>query len=206
MPRRRPRPEQALALGLASEAMLGVLALLLGFVFGYSPLATLSVSGRAIAIGAAAAIPMLAFFGLLFAIEAAPLVRIRLLLDEVIGSFFARSSVAELALISAAAGVCEELLFRGFIQAVLNDFMWAPVALVVASVVFGLAHPITGAYVILATGAGLYLGWLWMATGNLAVPIVTHFVYDFVALVALVRQYQRRAADGTGTDHVDPGP
>ena len=34
---------------------------------------------------------------------------------------------------------------------------------------------------------GLYLGWLWMATGNLLVPIVTHTVYDFVVLVYLVK-------------------
>ena len=34
---------------------------------------------------------------------------------------------------------------------------------------------------------GLYLGWLWLAVGNLLVPIVVHALYDFVALMYLVK-------------------
>ena len=52
---------------------------------------------------------------------------------------------------------------------------------------FGLAHSVTRTYAILATIIGLYFGWLWLATGNLLVPITTHAVYDFLALVYFVR-------------------
>ena len=52
---------------------------------------------------------------------------------------------------------------------------------------FGAVHLITGTYGIIAAAIGLYLGLLWVASGNLLVPIVTHAAYDFVALVYLLR-------------------
>ena len=63
--------------------------------------------------------------------------------------------------------------------------MW--VGLIAGGVLFGLAHCITPTYALLAGLIGLYLGWLWIATGNLLVPITTHAVYVFLALVYLIR-------------------
>jgi membrane protease YdiL (CAAX protease family) len=62
---------------------------------------------------------------------------------------------------------------------------WAALALV--SVLFGLVHPITPAYAVLATLAGAYLGWAYLASGNLLVPVLAHALYDFTALVYLLR-------------------
>ena len=76
--------------------------------------------------------------------------------------------------------------------------MPAPLALLLASLLFGLAHAITRTYVVLATVFGIYLGWLWTASGNLLVPIVAHALYDFVALSALVRA-ERRKQESTDT-------
>ena len=53
--------------------------------------------------------------------------------------------------------------------------------------VFGLLHFITPLYALLAGLMGLYLGWLYEATGNLIVPMIVHGLYDFAALVYLVR-------------------
>ena len=61
------------------------------------------------------------------------------------------------------------------------------IALVGVAILFGLLHAVNVAYAVLAALMGLYLGWLWMATGNLAVPIVAHAVYDFLALVYILR-------------------
>ena len=52
---------------------------------------------------------------------------------------------------------------------------------------FGLLHPITRAYAVIAALLGAYLGGLWLAGGNLLTPIVAHALYDFVALVYLLR-------------------
>ena len=49
----------------------------------------------------------------------------------------------------------------------------------------------------MAAVVGIYLGLLWLATGNLLVPIVTHGVYDFAALVWLLRRYHAQTLRGT---------
>jgi len=60
--------------------------------------------------------------------------------------------------------------------------------LAIASIVFGLAHPMSVTYAVLAGAIGVYWGWLLMASENLLVPIVTHTAYDFVAIVYLTRR------------------
>ena len=58
----------------------------------------------------------------------------------------------------AVAGLAEELLFRGLIQAELGDWFSPAVGLVGASLLFGLAHPITLGYAVVVTLAGLIWG------------------------------------------------
>jgi len=65
-------------------------------------------------------------------------------------------------------------------------------ALVLASVVFGAAHLLTWTYAIIAAFIGAYLGLLWIGTGNLLTPMITHAVYDFAALVYFCRVYRSR--------------
>jgi membrane protease YdiL (CAAX protease family) len=66
------------------------------------------------------------------------------------------------------------------------------IALVLTSVAFGLAHFLTLSYALLAALAGLYLGALYWAGGNLVIPIVAHALYDLVALLQLARMYRAR--------------
>jgi membrane protease YdiL (CAAX protease family) len=61
------------------------------------------------------------------------------------------------------------------------------VGLVVASLLFALMHPMTATYAMVAGVISLYLGWIWLLTGNLLVPITAHAFYDFVVLIYLVR-------------------
>ena len=94
-------------------------------------------------------------------------------------------------LISLFAGAGEEMLFRGLIQAGLDEWMTGPagawIALAVASLLFGLAHMVSATYAVVAALIGAYLGALLIATDNLLAPIVAHGLYDFVALIYLVR-------------------
>jgi hypothetical protein len=64
-------------------------------------------------------------------------------------------------------------------------------ALVLASASFGAFHLLTWTYAIIAAFIGAYLGLLWLWTGNLLTPMVTHSVYDFAALVYFCRAYWR---------------
>ena len=48
-------------------------------------------------------------------------------------------------------------------------------------------HLVTVEYALITAFIGAYLGALYLTSGNLLVPIVTHAVYDFLALFYLFR-------------------
>jgi len=85
----------------------------------------------------------------------------------------------QLALVAALAGFGEELLFRGLIQLGLSTFLNVWIAVLLTSLVFGLAHAVTPTYCLLAFVISLYLGFLFIHTGNLVVPMAVHALYDF---------------------------
>jgi uncharacterized protein len=87
--------------------------------------------------------------------------------------------------LGAAAGIGEEWLFRGVVQPV--------VGIVLASVLFGLAH--VGGFRMLPFGVwamcmGFVLGGLAAVTGGLIAPIVAHGVYDMLALEYIRREWR----------------
>ncbi len=94
--------------------------------------------------------------------------------------------------ISIAAGVGEEILFRGVLQPRLG--------LVFTSVLFGILHPFTLVYAVLAGFLGAYLGWLQLKTGNLAVPVVVHALYDLAALLVVGHDLRTTQLDEETTD------
>jgi len=104
----------------------------------------------------------------------------------------------EIILLAAAAGVGEEVLFRGVLQEYLT--IWP------TSLLFGVLHALTPSYFILATLMSAYLGWLQNETGNLLVPILVHWLYDCVALLLLRRQLRRDFASEESSLATDPGP
>lgn len=96
------------------------------------------------------------------------------------------------AALAAAAGIGEEALFRGLLQADLSTRFGSMVAADVGvaaavaftSVIFGALHAVTPLYAALATLASVYFGWLYVDAGtNLVVPITAHAVYDLGALL-----------------------
>jgi len=86
--------------------------------------------------------------------------------------------------LGAAAGIGEEMLFRGVMQFELGSKLGSEILAVgITSVVFGALHAVTPLYAGLAALASVYFGWLYLVTGNLMVPIVTHAFYDWAALL-----------------------
>ncbi len=170
---------------------MGVLAITIGWPLGLNPLDLVTADWWALLWGCLAAFPMLGALALSDRLPFWPFNDVADVVERLIRPLFARTSIAELAVISALAGIGEELMFRGLIQEGLARWIGGPVgvwiALVVASVLFGLLHPMNWAYVLLAAIMGFLFGGLWIATGNLLVPIVTHALYDFLALIWLVR-------------------
>lgn len=174
------------------EGGLAPLAMGLGWLLGHSPLEGFAWRPRDAILGVLAALPMYGAFWLGQRWPIGPLARIRRFFDEELAPLLAGRPVSDLALICLAAGVGEEMLFRGVLQGVLarEVGMWGGLA--AASLLFGLLHPITGAYILIAGLLGAYLGAIWIAVGNLLTVIVAHAVYDFLALRDLLRHREPR--------------
>lgn len=169
------------------EAALAPLALALGYAMGFSPLAGVVWDAGALPDGLLAAGPMVLFLVASLRWPVGPLKGVRAFFDREIVPTMAGRGWPDLALLSAAAGVGEEMLFRGVIQASLVGVLGPVGGVAASSALFGLVHPVSATYVAIATLLGAYLGVVWLVTGNLLVVIVAHAVYDFIALVLLLR-------------------
>lgn len=176
----------------AFEGSLVLVAMVLGWLLGQPPLATFRPDVHGTAIGIAATLPPLGLFWLCLKCPWRPLQTITQILDEMLVPLFRDCSMVQLVIIAALAGVGEEMLFRGVLQPAVAEGIGGPygvwLGLFIAAILFGLLHPITPTYAILAGLIGVYLGWLWLACGNLLAPIITHGLYDFLALTYLVRR------------------
>jgi membrane protease YdiL (CAAX protease family) len=131
---------------------------------------------------------MLAMFLVILRWPIGPFGKILKFLEEFIQPLFKDCTILDLAVISLLAGFGEEMLFRAGLQAWLERGLGPWWALGIASLAFGLMHPISLTYVALAALLGAYLGGVWMLTGNLIVVAVAHGLYDFLILLYLLRQ------------------
>ena len=91
--------------------------------------------------------------------------------------------------LSLSAGVCEEVLYRGFATHYFSGSFSATISLgtigawLTASLFFGLAHAYQGiAGIVRSTLAGLVLGAIAILTGGLLLPIMLHFLFDLQML------------------------
>lgn len=81
--------------------------------------------------------------------------------------------------LALTAGVCEEIIFRGWLIAYLAAFMPAWSAAVVGGTAFGAAHAYQGVPGMIKTGAtGILTGLLYIGTGSLLWSIVIHAAID----------------------------
>ena len=189
-------------LALVFEGGLGLLAVGIGWLVGHWPAVGIDFSRLmagaaaqpqlfAIGLGLAATIPLMLALWAIDRWPIGPLKHLRDVGEELLPQMFAGASVLQLAIVSLAAGVGEELLFRGLVQAGLSRWIegaagpW--IALAAASLLFGVCHWLNSTYAAAAALAGLYFGLIFWLTGSLWTPIVTHAMYDFLALLYLIR-------------------
>lgn len=206
------------------------------FFFAANPLALLPIAGLgallkvgifgpalgltvpAVALGAALAVPLLVLTNLpleripgLSALEEVNTVSqflTYLLFGEQRGVGSAARVLVASVIVSAAAGIAEELAFRGAFQGGLASLcalagasptVCAGVAISVSSIVFGLLHSYSSspAYALAAGVVSAYFGAIYLQTQNIVVPIVTHFVTDLFAFVSshISVAYRKTAAE-----------
>lgn len=187
---RQPNLSPASMLGLQFGIV--VLAVLLALVFRIDLAGAMQFSLAAINSAVIGTIPMLLIGWWLFRLNWTWVRELRSLVESALVPLFRNTPAGTVFLVSLLAGVGEELLFRGVIQGGLEGLLGAWPALILASLLFGVMHALTRAYFIIATLMGLYLGWIYMRTGNLLIPILIHFLYDW----AVLRYYLARQQAG----------
>jgi len=77
--------------------------------------------------------------------------------------------------------LAEEVFFRGFLHVHLRARLGAGGAVAGTALLFGLLHPVSVAYVVIASGLGLVLGYLRERYDSLIPPILAHAVFNGVA-------------------------
>jgi uncharacterized protein len=100
--------------------------------------------------------------------------------EELLAPLLAKLSIFDLIFLSLVSGFCEEVFFRGIVQ--------SQCGLIPASLAFGIFHDPSfkqRSYVLLATLAGLGLGYLYQQTGNLWSCITAHAIHNMLAMIAL---------------------
>jgi len=135
-------------------------------------------------------------------------------LNRVAAKIFPRSSAERFAFFAVVltVAVCEEWIYRGFIQRAFQDVTAGSVVagILVSSLLFGLAHLYQGRRGVITTGLlGLVFSLVRAWTGSLLPGMVAHFVADLtVGMLAPghLDSATRAAASGDAEEAVTAGP
>lgn len=96
--------------------------------------------------------------------------------------------------VSVTAGICEEIIFRGFLIWYFGHWMSPWVAAIVVAAAFGVGHLYQGVAGVLKTGInGLLMGLLFVGTGSLLWPIILHTAVDLQGGAAAKRLFVEEA-------------
>ncbi|HEX8364010.1 MAG TPA: CPBP family intramembrane glutamic endopeptidase [Allosphingosinicella sp.] len=88
-------------------------------------------------------------------------------------------------LVSLAAGLFEEIAYRGYLIAYFQHWLSDWGAIAASAALFGLAHIYQGKAGVATTALlGGLLGFLYVATGSLLVPVLLHAAVDVSAMVS----------------------
>jgi hypothetical protein len=174
------------------ELGLGVVALLLGALVGINPAQRLELSLPGTLLGLAATLPLVLLFLLFLRGDLPSLKRIRQLLFGLLRPVAPALSLPMALLLGGAAGVGEELLFRGLLQEGLSTLLGAIPGLLLASLIFGLLHAVTPVYAVFATFLGVVLGALFLYSASLLPSLLAHALYDAAGLIMLRRELRKR--------------
>jgi membrane protease YdiL (CAAX protease family) len=171
--------------GTCFEFGLAGLAVVIGKLLDVNALgAGFELSPWALGAGLLWTLPPLAFVSSIRLLDLEQLKEIEAITKEFAQKLFVDRSNAQLALFCFAAGFGEELLFRGVLHQKLEILFGSffPAAAAVA-VGFGAAHFLTPAYFVISGLSSFIFSFMFASSGsNIVVPIVSHAVYDFIAL------------------------
>lgn len=95
-------------------------------------------------------------------------------------------------MIGATPALCEELLFRGYIQTRLTKSAGPALGIVIASVLFAAFH-MDFVHVIAVLPLGLFLGWISWRSASLFPAMIGHFINNVISVMAVVYAPEEQA-------------
>lgn len=148
---------------------------------------------------------LVAFFGLVLVILLFDFIQILFKLIGEIPIVTAEMSISHYVVtfitICILAPIWEELFFRGIVLRRLLMKWHAPASIVVSSIIFGLFH-LNPSQVLYAGILGLLLGYAYLRTGNIFVPMVLHGVANGVSFIFIV-QFGGQMGNGIVPEFMD---
>jgi len=108
--------------------------------------------------------------------------------------------------VSITAGICEEILYRGFLISYAAALVPKAAAVLVASLLFGMGHAYQGSRGVLQTGlVGVGLAVLYLVSGSLWVPMAVHGFIDWNSGILVYTVFRNRETlPRPGEDPGDP--
>ena len=107
------------------------------------------------------------------------------LFEKILAPLYNSLKIPDIFFLSFVAAFCEETFFRGLI---LTNF-----GLIISSITFGIVH-LPGTkywiYALWATLSGALLGWLFMLTGSLWLPILAHAINNIIGMFMLKKLFR----------------
>jgi len=148
-------------------------------------------------------LPMLVLFGIIVSLteRVAAFQEIKRIMQSAIVPALSNVSFLGLGLVAASAGFGEEIFFRGLVQTKLHDVVLVFGAgeklgnifsVATTSALFGLLHAVTPTYFLWASVGGVLFGMEYIYTGSLTAASITHWLYDWVALVYIARAWKEK--------------
>jgi hypothetical protein len=185
---RPPSDERIFLIAIGGTVLMGLGAYGLGFLLDRPLGAQLSWTLGGAIFGLGAVAPLTVLLWLFSRTKIPALARFRQSQIQFYAEVGFEFTPRRILAMAAVAGVAEELMFRGVLQSWLAGFAPLMIAIVAPNIIFGLLHMRTLLFGLIAGCVGVYLGALFALSGNMLVPIITHGVYDLIAL-----EYTRRA-------------
>lgn len=186
----KPRPSQSqiFLVAVCGTAAIGLAAFGLGLVLNVPLAPQIDWTAHGVAWGLAAVLPLAVFLWWFVRSDHRAVARFRRSQIEFFADIGFEFTPGRILVMGVAAGIAEELMFRGLLQTWMSGFAPLAVAIVAPNLLFGVLHMRTILYALIAGLVGVYLGALYALTDNLLAPIIAHGVYDLIAL-----EYTRRA-------------
>ena len=108
-------------------------------------------------------------------------------IESTYGSLLGADNMLEYMLViivvAVVPAICEEAFFRGYVQKSFEKKLKPFWAILITSLLFGMYHFNPSALIAL-TILGMYLGYAAYKSNSLLVPVILHFINNFVAVIA----------------------